>query len=470
MLTRDQDRRKYDDDIHIAPATIRRALDERVLLTLPVVGVGLALLYLILGIGHVFILPPDVKRIMAPIAFGSVLLLLGMAWWVRARLPALDPRWAHPLAFGVAMLVWLNSWVHLYLLNDQPQLTTNLAILIIGVGVFYLSWRWFWATVAFVWISWLALALPAGMQPPWDHFFFMMIEATFVGAIIQWIRLRQSYSLEYMHLRDQERKAQLRAALAAAEVANQAKSAFLANMSHELRTPLTAILGYAEMLLEEPHIQQDGIIAPALRRIRRAAHELLQMVSDVLLLANTGADADALSLSRFDLCALVAGEVERQMPRAQRRANDVQMQCDTPIEILSDHEKMSVIVRQLVSNAIKFTRNGRITISIEQTEVEGEPSVLFRVRDTGIGIAPEHMERILQPFMQAQDVWRREEGGMGIGLTIVKTFCDMLGATFSIESAPGEGTIVTVLFPQHGPPHVRANTQQMQAREETAHA
>lgn len=459
MLTRDQDRRK-NDGIDIAPEAIRRALDERVLVTLPVVGVGLAVLYLVLGIGHLLVLPPDIKRIMAPIAFGSVFALLVLAWWIRPRLDSLDPRWAHPLAFFIAMIVWLNSWVHLFLLIDQPRLTTNLAILIIGVGVFYLSWRWFWGMVAFVWVSWLFLALSAGMQPPWDHFLFMMIEATFVGAIIQWIRLRQSYSLEYMHLRDQERKQQLRAALAAAEVANRAKSTFLANMSHELRTPLTAILGYAEMLLEEPHIAQDNMVAPALRRIRRAANDLLQMVSDVLLLTNVGADADDFSLSTFDICAVVREEVARQAARAQRRGNEVHVACQEPIMMHSDREKVQVIVRQVVSNAIKFTKGGRVDIVLDLLPNGDVPSIRIRVRDTGVGILPEQMERILQPFAQAQEVWTREEGGLGVGLTLVKTFCDMLGATFSIESEPGNGTTVTVVFPQAGPPHIRGQNEQ----------
>jgi signal transduction histidine kinase/DNA-binding response OmpR family regulator len=245
----------------------------------------------------------------------------------------------------------------------------------------------------------------------------------------------------------------LRAAKEAAEVANQAKSTFLASMSHEFRTPLNAIIGYAEMLEEEAADGGQEDLLPDLGKIRSAGRHLLGVINDVLDLSKIEAGRTDLYLETFSVATLVDEVASTVRPMAEARGNRLDVEYDAGLgEMHSDLTKVRQTLLNLTGNASKFTEGGTVTLTARR---EGD-NVVFEVADTGIGIAPEHMDRLFQPFSQAESSTARRFGGTGLGLVISRRFCEMLGGGVTVRSEPGVGSTFTVRLPAHVEEHAPA--------------
>ncbi len=242
----------------------------------------------------------------------------------------------------------------------------------------------------------------------------------------------------------QQRTADLRLACEAAEAANKAKSVFLANMSHELRTPLNAILGFSGLVRRDP-------LLPASQRenldiINRSSEHLLNLISDVLQIAKIESGKLQLEITAFDLHTLV-GEVAGIM---KLRAQDKDLRFETEIPasvprfIAGDRMRLRQILMNLASNAVKFTREGGVTIRL--SAVNGDPVYLtIEVEDTGPGISEEDQERLFKPFVQLEE--GGEQKGAGLGLTITRQFVELMGGAISVESAVGKGSVFRVEMP-----------------------
>ncbi|TXD40799.1 PAS domain S-box protein [Lujinxingia vulgaris] len=246
---------------------------------------------------------------------------------------------------------------------------------------------------------------------------------------------------------------QLRQARDEAIEASLAKSTFLANMSHELRTPLNAVIGYSEMLMEEiqlmsrepddaPQQRVEGFL-PDLRRIRTAGKHLLMIISDILDLSKIEAGKMTTHVEPFETRTLLDEICDTVRPLAEKNANRLLLDIDGELgQMRSDATKVRQVLFNLLSNACKFTHEGQISLHARRCVASDQ--MRFEVRDTGIGMSPEQLERVFDAFTQADTSTTRQFGGTGLGLTITRHFCDLLGGDIQVSSAPGEGTRVSV--------------------------
>jgi PAS domain S-box-containing protein len=252
-----------------------------------------------------------------------------------------------------------------------------------------------------------------------------------------------------MDVSDRKRiQEELVAAVDASEDASRAKSAFLANMSHELRTPLNAVIGYSEMLTEEARDRGLANLLPDLDKIHSSGKHLLRLINDMLDLSKIEAGKMELFTEVFEVPALVREVSSTIRPLAERRGNALELRCaDDVRRIRADLTRVRQVLLNLMSNAAKFTENGRVTLEVERTVVNGAPWMQFRVRDTGIGLSHEQLGKLFKAFAQADASTTRKYGGTGLGLAISRQLCQMMGGEVTVDSALGQGSVFTVLLP-----------------------
>jgi len=262
-------------------------------------------------------------------------------------------------------------------------------------------------------------------------------------AQLQLRRQAEALQRHQQHLEQlvDERTAELRSATAAAESANRTKSEFLANMSHELRTPLNAILGYAQLFQRDARLARDHQERADI--IRQSGEHLLMLINDILDISRIEAGKLEIQPGETRLPALVKGVVDMIRPRAQAKQLALQYEpsASLPEVAVTDEKRVRQLLLNLLSNAVKFTDSGRVRL----TAARETDTLMFCVTDSGIGIAPEHVETIFEPFRQLPG--RTLQEGTGLGLAISRTIARKMGGDVRVESAPGRGSLFRLELP-----------------------
>jgi signal transduction histidine kinase len=228
--------------------------------------------------------------------------------------------------------------------------------------------------------------------------------------------------------------------------ASESKSRFLSSISHELRTPLTSVLNLSRLLLD----RVDGDLTSEQERqitlIRNSVASLMEMVNDLLDLAKIEAGKTTLRLTKISVAELVAGL--RAVFRPVIASTSVALifdEVDPGLMMCTDEGKVTQVVRNFVSNAVKFTPSGEIRVTVTRTDAD---TVRFAVQDTGIGIAPENVERIFEEFGQVENAAQRHVKGTGLGLSLARTIAQLLGGTVGVESELGKGSTFWIEIPR----------------------
>ncbi len=236
---------------------------------------------------------------------------------------------------------------------------------------------------------------------------------------------------------------QLEIAHETAEMANKAKSDFLARMSHELRTPITAIQGFILLLTE---VAQSDAERHYCKIINQASSQLLTLIDDVLAFSKLQSNTVTLEAGEIDLAECVENVASLFSIAAQEKSLRLIVDIDPDLSLcrIGDSARIAQIVNNLVSNAVKFTARGSVTVRLEADPERPDTGIIFSVTDTGIGIASENQEQIFQAFAQADTSISRNYGGTGLGLSIVKNLIHLMNGSIDVQSEKGKGTSVRV--------------------------
>jgi signal transduction histidine kinase/DNA-binding response OmpR family regulator len=235
-----------------------------------------------------------------------------------------------------------------------------------------------------------------------------------------------------------------------AEVANRAKSTFLANMSHELRTPLNAIIGYSEMVEEELQDSGEADLAQDVDKIKTAGKHLLSILNDVLDLSKIESGKMDLYIETFSVGSMLNDLCVTINPVITKNDNSLVVNVGDNIDSMSsDVTKLRQSLINLLGNAAKFSQNKEIHLNVSaDSNIKGESEIVFQVKDQGIGMTKEQLDKLFQAFVQADASTTRKYGGTGLGLAITQKFCHMMGGSIQVESEPGIGSTFTIRLPK----------------------
>ena len=248
--------------------------------------------------------------------------------------------------------------------------------------------------------------------------------------------------------------AKMRKAKEEAERASEAKSVFLAKMNHQLRTPLNAVIGYSEILLEDAEIDGEEAQIADLSRINSAGRHLLSLVAGVLDVAKISSDNVQLSVHKFDVSRFIDDVVSTCRSLVTVNGNSLSVEIAEGVGAIScDETRLRQVVINLLSNAGKFTSNGKVTLRVSREAENGTDAerIVIAVKDTGIGISAANQKKLFTDFSQAEASTAKQYGGTGLGLALSRHLCRLMQGDISVKSEIGRGSTFTVRIPSRVP-------------------
>jgi signal transduction histidine kinase len=235
----------------------------------------------------------------------------------------------------------------------------------------------------------------------------------------------------------------------AAEDANQAKTVFLASMTHELRTPLQSIIGYSSLLIDDAKEMGIATAEGDLKTINAAGKHLLVLINDLLDMAKAEAGKIELHIETFDVGEVIEDTLRAVKPLAEKNGNTLVSEVNAAAlkSMTSDMTRVRQVLFNLLSNACKFTHRGQVTLRAGTFDAPAGACLRLEIVDTGIGMTPEQLAKLFQPFQQADSSTTKKYGGTGLGLSIVRKLCRLMGGDTTAASTPGVGSTFTVELP-----------------------
>ncbi len=410
-------------------------------LILPVAGL-VGLLYLGLAILHPVMVGGTDGRILSAVAGISAVGLLGLAWAYRRRPRVRGGSAVLSMAFVVMIT---NSGLHLWLTGEEWQ-TSNLMLVVIGAGMAILATNWNIGLTVMTWLAWTLgmLSIPGGN---WSHWLIAMVMATLVAQLVRHGRRGNlETAAEAVNLQ--------MGLLTEAEELADGRQSLLATISHDVRTPVTGIVGMVDLLLQRP---LDARTRELVAGVQHSADGLTTMLNNLLDLARVEAGRLEVHKNDADVCEMINEVLQMVGPIAQRKQIPLIGASSPDLDpwVHTDTSRFKQILLNLVSNAVKFTDEGAVSVVSQPLVVGGRPWVEVLVTDTGPGMSPEEQARAFDTFVQGAGHTHQRHGGSGLGLAIAQRLTTALGGSLQIKSELGEGTVFRIQLPvgQVSPDH-----------------